>query len=483
MTPEDPIELPASAAWRSAPRYDRADPTGRAVLDAIARRLAALDLLQTPVWVFDAERCQCLWANRAGLEVWRAEDVGVLAARDIASTQSEAVYVLLNDYLRRVQEGERPGCWVTLQPAGTSRRSYQVHHPFVLDDGRVVLLIEAQTEPPAEELLAFAANHTVTIGLFDVSGRFLSGNPAFARIAAHGSIPDLGAVLPGEPVFRDWPSTLATRSALHFDATLDTERGRRVFRCELRRASTQDRHTVALLSLFDVTDERLAEAERARREAIEQALREKEALLKEIHHRVKNNLQAVAGLLLLQRDVVAVGPAQDALSAGAQRVAAMASVHQQLYGDETLDRVHLRPYALQLLTALGAAYAPGLPTEVEGPDVEVPIRLAVPIGLVLNELVTNAFKYGVPVAGASGPEGTRVEVRIVLAASDDEVCIAVRDPGPGLAPELAASRPTTMGFTLVRALVRQVRGTPEFTRDPASATLRIPRSEFERAGA
>jgi two-component sensor histidine kinase/PAS domain-containing protein len=479
VTPEDPIEGPASASWRSAPRYHPTDPAGRLVLDGLARRLAALDLLQTPIWVFDAERCQCLWANRAGLEVWRAEDAAALAARDIASTQSEAVYVLLNDYLRRVQEGERPGCWVTLQPAGTSRRSYQVHHPFVLDDGRVVLLIEAQTEPPAEELLAFAANHSVTIGLFDAEGRFLSGNPAFARIAAHGSIPDLAAVLPGEPVFRDWPTTLATRSALHFDATLDTERGRRVFRCELRRTSTQDRRTVALLSLFDVTDERLAEAERARNEAIEQALREKEALLQEIHHRVKNNLQAVAGLLLLQRDVVAPGPAQNALSAGAQRVAAMALVHQQLYGDERLDHIHLRAYVERLLTTLRDAYAPGVRAEVEGIDIELPIRLAVPTGLVLNELITTSFKYGVPNAP---PSGTPPEVRIVLSADAEAVRVAVQDPGPGVSPPSGATSSRTLGFQLVRGLVRQLRGSLEFTRAPSSAVLRIPRSELDRQG-
>ncbi len=480
MAREDPADRPSGAAWRSAPRYHRDDPAGRVALDGLARRLSALDLLQTPVWVFDAERCQCLWANRAGLEVWRAEDVAALQARDIASTQSEAVYVLLNDYLRRVQEGERPGCWVTLQPAGTSRRSYQVHHPFVLDDGRVVLLIEAQTEPPAEELLAFAANHSVTIGLFDASGRFLSGNPAFARIAAHGSIPDLAAVLPDQPVFRDWPTTLATRSALHFDATLDTERGRRVFRCELRRASTHDRRTVALLSLFDVTDERLAEAERARSEAIERALREKEALLQEIHHRVKNNLQAVSSLLLMQRDVVAAGPAHDALSAGAQRVAAMALVHQQLYGDEQLDHIHLRAYAARLLTTLRDAYAPSARTEVEGVDVEVPIRLAVPAGLVLNELITNAFKYGVP--NASPADGEPPEVRIVLSADDDEVRIAVRDPGPGVPTETPTGTTGALGFVLVRALVRQLRGTLEFTRAPSTAVLRVPRSELQRPG-
>ena len=84
-------------SWRDAHRYDPDDPSDRLVLNDLERRLAALFVLDTPAWLFDAERCQALWANRAGLEIWRAPTVASLQRRDVASTQSDAVHALLND--------------------------------------------------------------------------------------------------------------------------------------------------------------------------------------------------------------------------------------------------------------------------------------------------------------------------------------------------------------------------------------------------
>ena len=252
--------------WRTGRRYQRENPADCAVLEDIERQLAGLTLVDTPVWLFDTERCQCLWANPTGLEVWKADSVASLQARDIAATQSEAVYTLLNDYLLRVERGEKIAVWVTLDPRGTTRRHYQSHHLVTLLDGRRALLIEAQAEPPVEEMLALASNYALTIGLYEIDGRFVSGNPAFVKIAAYQPLTTLTSILPANPEFTHWASTIAEQSQLQFETQLITERGSRVFRCELRQVLTATRQPRALLTLYDLSEQRIAESEAALKE-------------------------------------------------------------------------------------------------------------------------------------------------------------------------------------------------------------------------
>lgn len=252
--------------WRTGPRYQREEHADRLILDDLERQLAGLTLIDTPVWLFDTERCQCLWANPAGLEVWQAENVALLQARDVAATQSEAVYTLLNDYLQRVEKGEKIGAWVTLDPRGRTRRFYQTHHLVTLLDGRRALLVEAQAEPPAEELLALASNYALTIGLYEMDGGFVSGNPAFSNIAAHQSLATLTDILPREAAFEHWATTISQQSALLFETGLLTARGHRVFRGELRQVLTATRLPRVLLTLYDLTEQRIAESEAALRD-------------------------------------------------------------------------------------------------------------------------------------------------------------------------------------------------------------------------
>jgi len=128
MTSSAEVAGAEGADWRLVRRYQPDDPADRTVLDDLDRQLSGLRFIDTPVWAFDAERCQCLWANPTGLEIWKAASLTELQQRDIASTQSEAVYTLHNDYLRRVAAGESIAVWVTLDPRGTTRRFYQSHH-------------------------------------------------------------------------------------------------------------------------------------------------------------------------------------------------------------------------------------------------------------------------------------------------------------------------------------------------------------------
>ena len=181
------------------------------------------------------------------------------------------------------------------------------------------------------------------------------------------------------------------------------------------------------------------------------SLEEKDTLLKEIHHRVKNNLQMVSSLLSLQMDQMPEGKPQELLAESVARVRSMALIHQHLYGSQSLARVDLGSYARSLAESLRYVLAPGAWVEVESDPVEVTVEEAVPVGLILNELVTNALKYG------AGPAGHTV--RTTLRTGRNEARLEVRDSGAGLPPGFDLRGSATLGMQLVTTLARQLRGT------------------------
>jgi PAS domain S-box-containing protein len=188
--------------------------------------------------------------------------------------------------------------------------------------------------------------------------------------------------------------------------------------------------------------------------AMKRALHEKETLLKEIHHRVKNNLQIVSSLLTLQLDQVPEPTVRALLTESVHRVRSMALIHQSLYGGTALDRVAVLQYAESLAQALRSAFAPGARVQVYGTPLAVAVEQAIPVGLILNELLTNAFKYGV--RAARDPELPDVVVQ--LHAEGDEATLEVRDRGPGLPANFEVDGCPSLGLTLVTALTRQLGG-------------------------
>jgi PAS domain S-box-containing protein len=216
-----------------------------------------------------------------------------------------------------------------------------------------------------------------------------------------------------------------------------------------------------LVGLSDVS-ERVA-AQRA----VNQSLREKETLLMEIHHRVKNNLQIISSLLMLQSQQMPSEEAKAMLEESVFRVRSMALIHQQLYGAESLERVDLGSYARTLAESVRSTFAPNARIHVSATLAEVTVDFAVPLGLILNELLTNAFKYGVSQAEAASTkpaEGADWDVLIEVNAQDDAVQIAVIDHGPGLPPGFDPATSNTLGLQLVRSLTRQLRGKFSVTR-------------------
>lgn len=192
----------------------------------------------------------------------------------------------------------------------------------------------------------------------------------------------------------------------------------------------------------------------AQEEALRRALEDKNTLLKELYHRVKNNLQLIISMFSLQVRTLSDSPARHALQEAATRVRAMALVHERLYQSRTLSSIALDEYVAELCEQLaGAASAAqrGIALRVEVVPAEVGLDVAVPLGLLLNELVSNSLKHAFP-------DGRHGSIVVCLArAQDDAMCLSVRDDGVGLPSGFDRTSTRTLGLKLVSALSDQLR--------------------------
>ena len=206
--------------------------------------------------------------------------------------------------------------------------------------------------------------------------------------------------------------------------------------------------------------------------SLEDALSEKITLLKEVHHRVKNNLAVIAALLGLQADAIEDERAHTALAECQRRVASMALIHEYLYGAEHLDRVNFGKYVRQLSKELCQAYPtrPDLVSlSVEAEEVELGVDQAIPCGLILNELLSNALKYAFPheLAGKIGVHFSRIEGGWIL--------LSCGDNGVGMPEGFDWQDSSSLGLRIVQILVKQIDGT--LTLDRGTGTrfeLRFP---------
>jgi PAS domain S-box-containing protein len=221
-----------------------------------------------------------------------------------------------------------------------------------------------------------------------------------------------------------------------------------------------------LLSIVDLSD-------RGREEAlIRAALKEKDILLGEIHHRVKNNLQIVSSLLDLQAARVTDPATQELLRDSQNRIHSMALIHQTLYGSNDFESVDFVLFSKTLLSALTRSYGIGserIGIRVDVEPVHLPIGIAVPCGLVVNELISNALKHAFP-QRADG------EIRIALTRQPgNEVLLSVSDNGIGLPDHVDIEGTETLGLQLVGLLVSQLDGELSIHRsDPTRFSLRFP---------
>jgi two-component sensor histidine kinase len=208
----------------------------------------------------------------------------------------------------------------------------------------------------------------------------------------------------------------------------------------------------------------VAEHERAETR-LQASIDEKEVLLKEVHHRVKNNLQIVNSLLSLQAQTAADPALASALVDGQARIKAMALIHEKLYASPDLARLDFGDYLRVLVAHLYRIYRPHAAPiflEVDAPATWISVDIAVPCGLIVNELVANALKHAYP-DGHSG----KVRVQLVP-AGEEHLRLTVEDEGVGMPGEIDLAQANSLGLQLAVMLTRQINGTIKLTRAPGT---------------
>ena len=212
----------------------------------------------------------------------------------------------------------------------------------------------------------------------------------------------------------------------------------------------------------DITDRKRDE------DVIKASLAEKEVLLKEIHHRVKNNLQVISSLLKLQSRYIQDSRVIEMLKESQNRVRSMALVHEHLYQSKDLSNIDFAEYIQNLAHNLFQAYeinAQGIKLETSMAPCSLNIDTAVPCGLIINELVTNALKYAF-----TGQIKGKINIDFTL---ENRVCVlTVSDSGIGFPQDLDYRKAPTLGLRLVGSLVKQIRGEIELL-ETAGTTFKI----------
>ncbi len=195
-------------------------------------------------------------------------------------------------------------------------------------------------------------------------------------------------------------------------------------------------------------------------EQLHASLSEKEVLLREIHHRVKNNLSMVASLLALQAGKFKDPLLKEALKESQNRVRSIALIHEKLYQAGTIAKLDFVLYIKSIVAILFKSYArEGITFTISSGSIYLPPNTAIPLALVTNELVSNALKYAFP------GEGQGVVDIDIAAAGTGSVVMTIRDDGIGLPKDLDFRKPPSLGLELVTMLVSQISGTLQMSRD------------------
>jgi two-component sensor histidine kinase len=202
---------------------------------------------------------------------------------------------------------------------------------------------------------------------------------------------------------------------------------------------------------------------------LEESLAEKETLLKEIHHRVKNNLQIISGLLEKQALKTNDALTKRLMKEGQDRVFSMALVHQNLYQSDNLNEIEIKSYLEMLTKHIRQSHElkdQTITLTMDVDDSTVNIDTAIPLGLILNELITNSYKYAFK-GRQSG------EINIVFHQTGNQLYLSVKDNGIGLPIDFDVQKTRTLGMNLVRGLVRQLNGTLHFASNTEGSLFEI----------
>jgi two-component sensor histidine kinase len=205
--------------------------------------------------------------------------------------------------------------------------------------------------------------------------------------------------------------------------------------------------------VHDITERKIAQKK------IEGSLKEKEILLKEVHHRVKNNLQVISSILNLQKSYLKDESIGEILSEIQNRIISMAFVHENLYRANDFSTIDLNGYVSDLLSHIAQSFFQEhirLQTVLSDQNIPLSLDQAIPCGLIINELVSNAFKYGFP-------DKKKGIIKVIVTENNRQIEISVQDNGVGFPKDFTFEVSHTLGLQLVTSLVNQLDGSIQQT--------------------
>ncbi|HSL41177.1 MAG TPA: histidine kinase dimerization/phosphoacceptor domain -containing protein, partial [Desulforhopalus sp.] len=366
----------------------------------------------------------------------------------------------------------------------------------VLPDGTYQSILRDVTERRrARKLLEEQADFTrrvldstdAHIAILDQEGKIIGVNSAWSRFARenHGDNPEKLGV--GASYFCPWSGADGdtTAAAEAFAGVRRAQRGEvdsfeLVYPCHSPSAKRWFTMRVlpltgapgsVLVSHTDIT------AIKETEESLSATLAEREVLIREVHHRVKNNLAAIVGLLEMQRRILVDPESREILTELGGRIRSMSLIHEKLYRSENLARIDFQHYLTALISHLRTSYGSGqIQCRSEAVGVEMPLDLAVPCGMIVNELVTNALKYAFPPEWTAAGGHDAGCIRVAISQEKGFYTLSVSDNGIGLPPGFAWTAANTMGMVLIRMLGgHQLGGSFSLEQNGGlSVTLRFP---------
>ncbi|MBX3248853.1 MAG: PAS domain S-box protein [Myxococcales bacterium] len=337
-------------------------------------------------------------------------------------------------------EGEVSGLVLSLLDVTTRERSLrglreseQKFHALFEESPDAIFVIDAET------LIPFEANESAIRFFGHALDTFMSRPVStLDALRSHAELEDVAA-----RVFRDGRDLHETTVRLASGELREVE----VIARPVRLNSRDGIQVV----VRDLTQERSA------RQQVERSLAEKEVLLREVHHRVKNNLQLVSSLLYLQQSQLDDAAGRRAFEEARRRILAMALIHQRLYRSGDFANLDLHAYLQELAEQIALAHdhaSQSVALHVEVARVAVPVDVAVPCGLLVNELVSNAFAHAFE-GRSSG------SVRVFGSARGRTLELEISDDGIGLPNVPERVQGSTLGLRMVHALVQQLGATLE----------------------
>ncbi|MCB8945725.1 MAG: PAS domain S-box protein, partial [Ardenticatenaceae bacterium] len=376
----------------------------------------------------------------------------------------------------------------------TSQQPYVLEHDIILDNGRrkhlycagrpfhdeagqvvrifgivqditqTKLVEKSLQENMARYRTLFESAHDA-IWLYTLDGKVITANPQACELSGYSLEEMVGTTTEYLRPAQDWEAAnqkfqqaaLAGGDPPVYERALVRKNGeQRLTEIRIRRVEDHDGSPLFLFGVVrDITERKQAEAQ------IKASLREKEILLKEIHHRVKNNLQVISSLLDLQSDYITDAPVKEMFQESRSRVRSMALVHEQLYQSVNLAQINFAEYVQNLTGYLLQVYghlARQVHLQMDIARLPLSIETAVPLSLIINELVSNAYKH----AFVDGRSGT---ITLALTTSHHHhLELSVQDNGIGIPAHIDIHQHPSLGLTIVNTLTEQLGGQLELQR-------------------